>query len=91
MDLAQSVHDFIQAGRSLITVLKWLFSLIGSRALESGVDRRVVRTIVIVLTLVLSALWLPIAISNFRCAWVAGASMGQPAIFACTKAGHKAC
>ena len=48
MDLAQSVQDFIQAGRSLFTALKWLLSLTGLRAPESGVDRRVVRTIIIV-------------------------------------------
>ena len=68
MDLAQSVQDFIQAGWSLLTALKWLLSLTWSRAPESSVDRCVVRTIAIP-TLVLSAPWLPVAISNFGCAW----------------------
>ena len=90
MDLAQSIQDFIQAGRSLFAALKWLLSLTMSRAPESGINRRVVRTIIIP-TLVLSALWLPVAISSFGCARVTGASTGQPAIFARTKAGHKAC
>ena len=90
MDLAQSIQDFIQARWSLFVALKWLLSLTGSRAPESGVDRHVVRTIVIP-TLVLSAPSLSVAISNFGCAWVTGASTGQPAVFVRTKAGHKAC
>ena len=91
MDLAQSVQDFIQAGRSFFVAFKWLLSLTGSRAPESDVNRPVVRTIVIVPTLVLSAPWLPVDISNFGCAWVTGASTGQPAVLARTKAGHKFC
>ena len=91
MDVAQSIQDFIQAGRSLFAALKWLLSLTGLRAPESDVDRHVVQTIIIVPTLVLSAPWLSVAISNFGCAWVTGASMGQPAVFARTKAGHEAC
>ena len=91
MNLAQSVQDFIQARRSFFVAFKWLLSLTGSRAPESGVDRHVVRTIFIVRTLILVASWLPIAISNFGCAWVTGASTGQPAVLTPAKAGHKAC
>ena len=91
MNLTQSVQDFVQARWSLFAAFKLLLSLTGSRAPESGVDRRVVRTIVIVPTLVLIASWLPVAISNFGCAWVTGASMGQPAVFARAEAGHEAC
>ena len=91
MNLAQSVQDFVQAGRSLFAAFKWLLLLTGSRAPESGVDRRVVRTVFIVSTLVLIAPWLSVAIPNFRCAWVTGASTVQPAVFAHTKAGYKAC
>ena len=90
MDLAQSVQDFVQAGWFLFTAVKWLFSLTGSRAPESGVDRCVVETTVIP-TFVLSVPWLPIAISDFGCAWVAGAFTGQPAVLARTKSGHEAC
>ena len=90
MDLAQSVQDFVQAGWFLFTAFKWLLSLTRSRAPESGVDRCVVRIIAIPM-LVLSAPWLPVAISNFGCALVAGASTGQPAVLARTKLGHKAC
>ena len=90
MDLAQSVQDFVQAGWFLFTAFEWLLSLTRSRAPKSGVDRCVVRTIVI-LTFVLSVPWLPIAISDFGCTRVAGASMGQTAVFTRAKAGHKAC
>ena len=87
MDLAQSVQDFIQVGQSFFAALKWLLSLTGLRAPESGIDRRVVRTFFIVPTLVLVASWLPVAVSNFGCAWVTGASTGQPVVFAHTKIG----
>ena len=91
MNLAQSVQDFVQDGRSLFDAFKWLLSLTKSRAPESGVDRRVVRTFFLVSTLVFIAPWLPVAITDFGCAWVAGASTGQPAIFAHVEAGHKTC
>ena len=91
MNLAQSVQDFVQAGRSLFAAFKWLLLLTGSRTPEFGVDRRVVRTFFLVLTLVFIAPWLPVAIPDFGCAWVAGASMGQPAVFTRAKVGHKAC
>ena len=68
MNLAQSVQDFVQAGRSFFATFKWLLSLTGSRAPESGVDRHVVRTFFIVSALVFLASWLPIAIPNFGCA-----------------------
>ena len=63
MDLAQSVQDFIQAGRPLFATFEWLLSLTGSRAPEFGVDCRVVRTIVISM-FVLSALWLLIRLQR---------------------------
>ena len=91
MNLAQSVQDFVQARRSLFAAFKWLLSLTGSRAPESGVDRRVVRTFFIVSTLVLIASWLPVAIPDFGCAWVTGASMGQPAVLTHAKEGHETC
>ena len=91
MDLAQSVQDFIQAGRSLFAAFKWLLSLTGSRAPKSGVDRRVVRAIFIVSTLVFIPSRIPVAIPYFGCAWVVGTATGQPSILARAKAGHKAC
>ena len=91
MNLAQSVQDFVQAGRSLFAAFKWLLSLTGSRAPESGVDRRVVRTFFLVSTLVFIAPWLPVAIPNFGCARVAGAFTCQLPVFTRTEAGHKFC
>ena len=91
MNLAQSIQDFVQAGRPLFAAFKWLLSLIGSRAPESGVDRRVFRTFFIVSTLVFIASRLPIAVPDFGSAWVAGAATGQPTVLARAKAGHKAC
>ena len=91
MNLAQSVQDFVQAGWSLFAVFKWLLLLTGSRAPESGVDRRLVRTFFLVSTLVFITPWLPVAIPYFGCAGVAGAFTGKPTIFSRAKAGHKAC
>ena len=91
MNLAQSVQDFVQAGRSLFAAFKWLLLLTGSRAPESGVDRCVVRTFFLVSMIVFIASCLPVAIPDFGCTWVAGASTGQPAVFTRAKAGHKAC
>ena len=90
MDLAQFGQDFVQAGWFLFTAVKWRFPLTRSRAPESGIDRCVVQNIVIPM-FVLSVPWLPVAISDFGCAWVAGASTGQPAVLARTKSGHEAC
>ena len=91
MNLAQSIQDFFQDGRSLFASFKWLLLLTGSRAPESGVDRCVVRALFLVLKFVFIALWLLVAIPYFGCTWVAGASAGQPAVFTRAKAGHKAC
>ena len=76
MNLAQSVQDFVQAGRSLFAAFKWLLLLTGSRATESGVDRCVVRAVFLVLTFVFIALWLPVAIPYFGRAGVTGAFTG---------------
>ena len=91
MNLAQSVQDFVQVGWSFIAAFKWLFLLTGSGAPESGVDRRVVRTVFLVSTLVFILPWLLVAIPNFGCARVTGASTGQPAVLTRVEAGHKAC
>ena len=60
MNLAQSVQDFVQAGRSLFAAFKWLLLLTGSRAPESGVDRCVVRTFFLVSTFVFIAPCFPL-------------------------------
>ena len=63
----------------------------GFGATESGVDRRVLGSFVIVLALVLVASWLAIAVPGFGGARVAGAiaSTSKPAILSLAKAGHK--
>ena len=76
MNLAQSVQDSVQIGRSLFASFRWLLLLTGSRAPESGVDRCVVRTLFLVLAFVFIMLWLPVAIPYFGCAGVAGAFTG---------------
>ena len=91
MNLAQSVQDFVQAGRSLFAAFKWLLLLTGSRAPVSGLERCVVRTLLLVFPFVFFAPRLPVAIPNFGCAWVAGVATGQPTVLARAKAGHKAC
>ena len=91
MNLARSVQDSVQTGRSLFTAFKWLLLLIGSRAPESGVYHCVVWALFLVLTFVFIAPWLPVAIPDFGCTWVAGAASCQPAILSCAKAGHEAC
>ena len=51
---------------SLNCFFKWLFSLTGLGATESGVDRRVIGIVTVVLTLVPVASGLAVAISGFR-------------------------
>ena len=63
----------------------------GFGAIESGIDRRVLRFFVIVSMLVLVASWLAFAVPGFGGARVAGAiaSTSEPAILSRAKAGHK--
>ena len=61
-----------------------------STAPESGVYRRVVWAVFIISMLVFIASRLSIAVPDFRRAWVAGATAGQPTVLARAKAGHKA-
>ena len=58
----------VQTGRARIVSFKWLFSLTGLGATESGIDGRVFGVIAIILTLVSIALGLAVAISGFRSA-----------------------
>ena len=76
MNLAQSVQDSVQTGRSLFTTFKWLLLLVRSRAPYSGIDRCVVRALFFFLAFVFITPWLPIAIPYFGCAGVAGAFTG---------------
>ena len=63
----------------------------GFGAAESGVDRCVGRSFVIIATFVFAASWLAIAVSDFGGAWIAGAaaSTSELAVFSRAKAGHQ--
>ena len=76
MNLAQSVQDFVQAGRSLFAAFRWLILLVRSRAPEPGINRCVIRALLLVLAFVFITPWLPVAIPYFGCVGVAGAFMG---------------
>ena len=63
----------------------------GFGAAESGVDRPVLRSFIIIVTLVFIASWLAVAVSDFRSARIAGAiaSTSEPVVFAHAKTGHQ--
>ena len=76
MNLAQSVQNSVQTGRSFFAAFKWLLLMTGSRAPESGIDRCVIRALFLVLAFVFIMPWLPVAIPYFECVGVAGAFTG---------------
>ena len=57
---------------------------------ESGVDHRVLRSFIVMATLVFTVSWLAVAISNFGSTWINGdvASTSEPIVFSRTKTGH---
>ena len=63
----------------------------GFGAAESGVDRCVLCSFVIIATLVFIASWLAVAVSNFGSARITGvvASMSETVVFSRVKAGHQ--
>ena len=67
--------------------LEWLFPLTGFGAAESGVDLCVLRSFIIISTLVFIASWLAVAISNFGGARIicVVASTSKPVVFSRTK------
>ena len=69
---------------------EWLFPLTGFGAAESGVDRRFLRSFIIISTLVFIVSWLAVVVSDFGSARVTGtvASTSELAIFSRTKAVH---
>ena len=76
MNLAQSVQNSVQTGRSLFTAFRLLILLVRSRAPESGIDRCVIQALFLVLAFVFMTPWPPVAIPYFGCAGVAGAFTG---------------
>ena len=63
----------------------------GFGAAESGLDHHVLRSFIIVSTLVFIASWLAVAVSDFGSARIAGvvASTRELAVFSRAKAGHQ--
>ena len=57
----------------------------------SGVARRVLRSFIVIATLVFIVSWLAVAISNFGSTWIIGvvASTSEPVVFSYAKTGHQ--
>ena len=91
MNLAGPVQYLVQIGWSISVCLKWLLPLTGFGTAESGINRCVMRSFVIIAAFVLTMSWFALAIPDFRSARIAGAvaSTSEPAIFARTKTGHQ--
>ena len=91
MDLARTIEYAVQTGRVRIVSFVWLFPLIGLRAAESGVDRRVFGVVTVTLAFVSAASELAVAIFGLggarvpRCIF----ATGQPTILSHTEAGHE--
>ena len=71
MDSTWTIEYAVQTGRARIISLKWLLSLTGLKATESGIDRRVFGVITVISTLMSIASGLAVAVSGFRSAMVA--------------------
>ena len=58
---------------------------------ESGIDRCVARSFIIIATFVFAALRFAIVVSDFGSAWIVGvvASTSEPVVFSRAKAGHQ--
>ena len=91
MNLARPIKYSVQTRWTISVSFEWLLLLTGFRATESGVDRRVFGTFIIVSTLVLVASWLAVVVPGFGGASIAGAiaSTSKPGILSRAKAGHK--
>ena len=68
VDLTWTIEYAVQAGRARIVPFVWLLPLTGLGATESGIDRRVIRIVTIVLTLMPVASGLAVAIPGLRSA-----------------------
>ena len=75
----------------MAVILEGQFFMILSRAFESGVDCRALRTVSPCPALVLAASWFPVSISDFGCTWIAGTTSCQPTILSRTEASYEAC
>ena len=91
MDLTWTIEYAVQAGRARIVSFVWILPLTELRATESGIDRCVFDIFSVAPMLVFIVSGPAVSILCFGCARIAGAvaASGQPAIFACAKAGHE--
>ena len=64
MNLARALQYMVQTGRPLIVSLEWLLPLTGFRSAESGIDRRILGVVDVVLSLVSIAPWLAIIVPD---------------------------
>ena len=83
MNWARALQYTVPTGRSLIVALEWLLPLTGFRSAESGIDRRILGVVAIVLSLVSVAPWLAVIVADIQSAGMwRGAAASQPAVFA---------
>ena len=91
VNLAWTIKYAVQCGWARIVLLEWHLPLTGLVATESGVDRRILSVVTVVLVLVSIASRFIFVAFNFRAAGVACIvfATGQPTVLARTKAGHE--
>ena len=91
MNLAGPIQYLSKLDGPSLFALNGFFPLTGFGAAESGVNRCVMRSFIIVVTFVFAASWFAIAVSDFGSARIAGAiaSTSEPAVFSRAKAGHQ--
>ena len=91
MNLAWTIEYAVQARWARIVLFERLLPLTRLGATESGIDRRILGVVTVVLMLVSVASRLVFVIFNFRGAGVACIvfATGQPTVLARTKAGHE--
>ena len=91
MNLARTIEYAVQARWARIVLFEWLLPLTRLRATKSGIDRRILGVVIVILMLVTVASRLVIAIFSSRGASVACIvfATGQPTILARAKAGHE--
>ena len=90
MNLAGPILYLVQIGWSVSVCLEWFFPLTGFGTTESGIDRCVLRSFIVIAMLMFIVSWLAFVISNFRSSRIIGAvaSTSERTIFARAKVGH---
>ena len=73
MNLARPIEYSVQTRWTISVSFEWPLPLTGFGATESGIDRDVLRSFIIIASVVFASSWLAIAIPGFRGARIAGA------------------